>query len=174
MIIRSEDAENDALICVAKMMAAAARTAPKAGGRDNIKTLILTGEDKDRLADEMKTMGRMGESNSKNVRDAGVVVLIGVDFGDPGRESRIADPKVDEWFSIKAKLIDLGIALGSAVKIAGDLNIDNRIFYSAGRAAIHAGIMKADEVQGIPLSIKGKNIFFDRNSPITPGNPRPT
>jgi len=30
-----------------------------------------------------------------------------------------------------------------------------------------AGIMKADEVQGIPIAIKGKNIFFDRNRPTT-------
>ena len=66
---------------------------------------------------------------------------------------------------MKAKLIDLGIALGSAVKVASDLNIDNRIFYSAGRAAIQSGIMKADEVQGIPIAIKGKNIFFDRIKP---------
>ena len=155
MIISSEDAEKEALLCVAKLMVTAARTAPKAGGRDSIKTLILTGDDKDRLADVMQTLGRVGESNSKNVRDAGAIVLIGVDFGG----------QTDEWFSQKAKLLDLGIALGSAVKIASDLNIDNRIMYSAGRAAMQSGIMKADEVQGIPLSIKGKNIFFDRINP---------
>ena len=157
MIINSEDAEKEALLCAAKLMVAAARTAPKAGGRDSIKTMILTGEDKDRLADAMPTTGRVGETNPKNVRDAGAVVLIGVDFGS----------NTDEWFGMKAKLIDLGIALGSAVKVASDLNIDNRIFYSAGRAAIQSGIMKADEVQGIPIAIKGKNIFFDRIRPNT-------
>jgi len=66
---------------------------------------------------------------------------------------------------MRAKLIDLGIALGSAVKVASDLNIDNRIFYSAGQAAIQTGLMKADEVQGIPIAIKVKNIFFDRIRP---------
>lgn len=157
MIINSEDAEKDALLIAAKLMVAAARTAPKAGGRDYIKTMILTGEDKDRLANAMPTTGPQGDSNVKNIRDAGAVVLIGVDF-----ESNTA-----EWFGMKAKLIDLGIALGSAVKIASDLNIDNRIFYSAGRIAMQTGIMKADEVQAIPLSIKGKNIFFDRNRPAT-------
>ncbi|MDQ1281384.1 MAG: hypothetical protein QG670_2649 [Thermoproteota archaeon] len=151
MIINSEEAEKDALLNVAKLMVAAARTAPKAGGRDNIKTMILTGEDKNRLADAMST-GRSGETNPRNVRDAGAVVLIGIDF----EENR------EEWFGMRAKLIDLGIALGSAVKVASDLNIDNRIFYSAGRAANESGIMKADEVQGIPIAIKGKNIFFDR------------
>jgi uncharacterized ferredoxin-like protein len=57
----------------------------------------------------------------------------------------------------------------SAVKVASDLNIDNRIFNTAGQAAIQTGIMKADEVQGIPIAIKGKNIFFDRIRP----NPQP-
>jgi uncharacterized ferredoxin-like protein len=64
--------------------------------------MILTGEDKDRLADAMPTTGRVGETNPKNVRDAGAVVLIGVDFGS----------NTEEWFGMKAKLIDLGIALG--------------------------------------------------------------
>ena len=154
-MISSEDAEKEALLYAAKLMVAAARTAPKAGGRDSIKTLILTGEDKDRLADAMSTEGRAGETNPKNVRDAGAVILIGVDF-DSNRE---------EPFGMRLKLIDLGIALGSAVKVASDLNIDNRIFNTAGRAAIETGIMKADEVQGIPIAIKGKNIFFDRIKP---------
>jgi len=155
MVVSSEDAEKEALLYAARLMVAAARTAPKAGGRDSIKTLILTGEDKDRLADAMSTEGRAGETNPKNVRDAGAVILIGVDF-DSNRE---------EPFGMRLKLIDLGIALGSAVRVASDLNIDNRIFYTAGRAAIQAGIMKADEVQGIPIAIKGKNIFFDRIKP---------
>jgi uncharacterized ferredoxin-like protein len=158
MIIGSEDAEREALLCAAKLMVAAARTAPKAGGRDTIKTLIVTGEDKDRLAEAMT--GRAGDTNAQNVREAGAVVLIGVDF----------EANTEEWRGMRGKLIDLGIALGSAAKIASDLNIDNRIFLSAGRAARQAGIMKADEVQGIPISIKGKNIFFDRTRPpIQPG-----
>ncbi len=155
MVVSSEDAEKEALLYAARLMVAAARTAPKAGGRDSIQTLILTGEDKDRLAEAMSTEGRAGETNPKNVRDAGAVILIGVDF-DSNRE---------EPFGMRLKLIDLGIALGSAVRVASDLNIDNRIFYTAGRAAIQAGIMKADEVQGIPIAIKGKNIFFDRIKP---------
>ena len=163
MIIHSEDAEKDALLHAAKLMVAAARTAPKARGRESIKTMILTGDDKDRLADAMPTTGRAGQTNPQNVRDAGAVVLIGVDF----------ESDTEEWFGMRAKLIDLGIALGSAVKLASDLNIDNRIFYSAGRAARQAGIMQADEVQGIPIAIKGKNIFFDRSRPTRQGEQRP-
>jgi uncharacterized ferredoxin-like protein len=33
---------------------------------------------------------------------------------------------------------------------------------SVGMAARELGILNAEEVLGIPLSVKGKNIFFDR------------
>ena len=81
MIISSKNAEREVVLCVARLMVAAARTAPKAGGRDNIKTLILTGEEKDKLADAMLRMGRVPGQNSKNVRDASAIVLLGFDFG---------------------------------------------------------------------------------------------
>jgi uncharacterized ferredoxin-like protein len=154
-IIDSETAERDAIISIAELMVVSARTAPKAGGRDNIKTLIVLDEDKDSLAVVMEEMGRTRDSG--NVKDSGAVVLIGVDFDDPR----------EDWMNFKAKLIDLGIALGSAVKTASDMNVDNRIMVTIGRAAIKMGLMKADEVQGIPLSIKGKNIFFDRKPSVS-------
>jgi len=84
--------------------------------------------------------------DSKNVRDADAVVLIGVTNADT------------------FKLIDLGIALGSAVKIASEMNVDNRIMLSVGMAAQELKILDAEVVLGIPLSIKGKNIFFDRTT----------
>lgn len=150
MIIDSSVAEGEALLTIAKLMVASARTAPKTRGEDTIRTAILTGEDKEKLARMIEQMGRARDAG--NVRDAGAVVLIGVEFGSSS----------NEWWPLKAKLIDLGIALGSAVKVASDLNVDNRIMYSVGSAAMKMGIMKADEIQGIPISIKGKNIFFDR------------
>ena len=152
MIINSKESEDEALLNVAKLMVVAARTAPKARGEDKIKAAIVTGDEKDELANTMEEMGRARDS--KNVRDSGAVVLLGVSFGSP----------VEKWMNFKAKLIDLGIALGSAVKVAGDLNVDNRIMYSVGSAAMKMGLLKADEIQGVPLSIKGKNIFFDRKS----------
>ncbi|HIQ02925.1 MAG TPA: ferredoxin, partial [Desulfurococcales archaeon] len=62
-------------------------------------------------------------------------------------------------------LLNLGIALGSAVKTAGIHNVDNRIMYTIGYAAQRKGLMKADIIIGIPLSAKGKNIYFDRKWP---------
>ncbi len=59
---------------------------------------------------------------------------------------------------------DLGIAIGSAVAIAGQHFIDNRIMFSFGKAAIEGNFVPKDIKIGfgIPLSITGKNIFFDR------------
>jgi len=59
-------------------------------------------------------------------------------------------------------LLDLGIAVGSAVKVASDLNVDNRVMFTVGVAARALGYMRADVVIGIPLSATGKNIYFDR------------
>lgn len=60
------------------------------------------------------------------------------------------------------RLLDLGIALGSAVKTASLLNVDNRMFFTAGAVARRIGLMDGEWVIGIPLSAAGKNIFVDR------------
>jgi len=59
---------------------------------------------------------------------------------------------------------DLGIALGSAVALAADLRIDNRIMYTAGKAALELGLLgeAVELAYGIPLAARGKNPFFDR------------
>ncbi len=152
MILTSEDSERDALLQVAKLMVVAARTAPKAQGEDKIKAAIVTGDEKNELAVTMEKNGRTRDA--KNVGDSGAVVLVGVEFGTPQ----------EDWINLKGKLIDLGIAIGSAVKVAGELNVDNRVMRSIGVAALQMGLLKADEVMGIPLSVTGKSIFFDRKT----------
>ncbi len=62
------------------------------------------------------------------------------------------------------KLLDMGIALGSAVKSAMDHNVDNRIMYRIGTVAKRLKIMKKSSVvMGVPISAKGKSIYFDRS-----------
>ena len=158
MLIKSENVEKDAALEVAKLMLVAARTAPKARGLDTIVAAILGGEDKNRLADQMECAGK--EKNLPNrIRDAGnvrsseLVILVGVGY--------------EEGTPNELKLVDLGIALGSAAKVAGDLNVDNRIMRSIGETAENMKLLQADYVVGIPISIKGKNIFFDRPSVAT-------
>ncbi|MHA2432786.1 MAG: DUF2148 domain-containing protein, partial [Candidatus Thorarchaeota archaeon] len=61
------------------------------------------------------------------------------------------------------KALDLGIALGSAVKTAQIHNVDNRVFYRAGAAARRLKIMPdCPIILCIPLSATGKSVFFDR------------
>ena len=59
---------------------------------------------------------------------------------------------------------DLGIAVGSAVSVAADNRIDNRVLFSAGKAAVRSGFM-SETVRvcyGIPLATASKSIFYDR------------
>ena len=49
----SEEAEREAVRMTAVLMAASARTAPKTRGEDSIKTLILDGEDIEKLAQNL-------------------------------------------------------------------------------------------------------------------------
>lgn len=58
--------------------------------------------------------------------------------------------------------IDLGIAVSSAVSVAAMDKVDNRVMFSIGKAAAEMGYAENVLWLGIPLSVSGKNIFFDR------------
>jgi len=65
------------------------------------------------------------------------------------------------------KALDIGIALGSAAKMASLLNVDNRIMYRIGTAAKRLKLLpEAHIIMGITLSATGKNIYFDRSRNI--------
>ena len=63
------------------------------------------------------------------------------------------------------RIMDIGVALASAAKQAGLLNIDNRVQQRVGAAARALGYIDCEVVMGIPISIGGKNIFYDRKTP---------
>ena len=166
----------DRLLKTAEEMALAARTAPKGRGRDQLHILILTGQEKDDLAEKMKEIGQREDipfflRDSENLLAAPVVLLIGTEVtplevpccGYCGlsdcRENRDAG-NIPCAFSSG----DLGIALGSAVSLAARRHIDNRIMFSAGKAALQAGLFPPGVriAHGIPLAATGKNPFFDR------------
>lgn len=152
---------------VAKMMALSARTAPKARGIDNIEVKILdTKEELELLASKMeelsKEFGDFFLRDAQNVRNSVAVVLIGGKIIDLG----LKNPR--SWgldVSVVCSLVNLGIAVGSAVKTASLHNVDNRVMFTAGVAAQELGLIKADYVFGIPLSATPKNIYFDRRWP---------
>ena len=58
--------------------------------------------------------------------------------------------------------VDLGIAVSSAVSMAADSRVDNRIMFSVGKAAAEMELVPDTLWLGIPISISGKSIFYDR------------
>jgi uncharacterized ferredoxin-like protein len=171
------------LTVVAQMMEIAARTAPKTRGDDFVVVRTLEGKELQRLGQGMVDYGRRsGKGNfdrdGQNVLDSQAVVLIGLkdaavvdlNCGACGQETCVRTGTYDGEFrgpSCALRLLDLGIALGSAVKTAGMLNVDNRIMYRAGVVARELGLLDADIVMGVPLSASGKSIFFDRPLNVT-------
>lgn len=76
MLYQSDYMEEKAILQTAARMCAAARTAPKAHGRDTLHTLVLTGEEKENLAKKMEEVGRREMGDGMNTwygRDAGNV-----------------------------------------------------------------------------------------------------
>jgi len=170
------DSECCAVESVAQLMCVAARTAPKARGADNLVTAIVVEEaDKQELAEEMRRFGEeigapFFSRDADNLMAAEACVIIGTKLerlGIPGcdlcgYEGCAASEQAGARCSFNAG--DLGIALGSAVSVAADHRVDCRIMYTIGRAAVRLGLL-GEEVKtahGIPLSVKGKSIFFDR------------
>lgn len=179
MIYQSKEMEERAILQAAAQMCAAARTAPKAHGKDQIYTVVLTGEDKDRLAREMEALGYelMGERmntwygrDANNVRNAGAVVLVGAkkayrgvpNCGYCGFED--CSSCKDAGGNCAHAYVDLGIAVSSAVSVAAAEKIDCRVMFSIGKTAMQLSFTDEEVFWlGIPLSVSGKNIFFDRN-----------
>ena len=177
MIYSEKQMEEKVVMDTASRMCAAARTAPKTRGIDNIITLVLTGTEKDTLADKMDEIAEREfkgtltffPQNAKNLRSAQAVVLIGVKRYYNGLKfcSYCGFENCEKCEEADGRcvfnMIDLGIALGSAVSIAADDRVDNRIMFSIGKAAAEMNYADDSVVwQGIPISISGKNIFFDR------------
>ncbi len=159
-------------------MTIAARTAPKSAGQDFVVTEILLEDEVRKLGEAMIAYGeRTGKVNfdrdGTNVLNSNAVFLVGLkdadvvnlDCGACGAESCIEINTFDGEFQgpqCALRHLDMGIALGSAVKVAAMHNVDNRIMYRAGVLARELGQIEADFVMGIPLSVTGKSIYFDR------------
>jgi len=175
MINREEEFKKEAVINVAEKMCLAARTAPKARGIDLLEIAVISGGTIDKLSKKMKKIGERESQqtfvrDSENIKSAQAIVLIGTKIKAIGLKycsycgfSNCAEAE-------KAGVVcvyntgDLGIAVGSAVSIAEDNRIDNRIMYTVGKAAMELGLLgtKVKIALGIPLSVSGKNPFFDR------------
>jgi uncharacterized ferredoxin-like protein len=181
MIINSKKAEEQAVLNLAQAICAVARTAPKACGIDQTDTAVLIGEDKVRIAEEMRRIGKsLGENGKFMIRDAanvdasGAVVLVGAKYETRGLNEVCSLCRFINCAACSAAgatcvftSMDLGIALGSAVALAADSRVDNRIMFTIGKAAAALGLLGDHKlIMGIPLSVSGKSPFFDRGSEI--------
>jgi len=164
MVVGREEAIREAVRTVASLMVAAAVTAPKAKGVDNIEVVVI--DDRDellKLAEKMDELasvyGSFFSRDADCVRRSDAVVVIGAWVP---KLSLKTPPEYGVDADTAMALINLGIALGSAVKVASMLNVDTRIMFSIGVAARALGLLRSPYVLGVPLSVKGKNIYFDR------------
>ena len=184
-ILDGKEQERQGLMETARLMAISARTAPKSGGRDDIFTAVIYGREVEDVAADMEKIGAERNDDlwgrqAREIRGAEVIVLIGVkgitryvsNCGACGYGScedfEKAEKRRRQDFdgpNCIFKILDLGLAVGSAAKTASLLNADNRIFYRIGAVAKRLNYMsEASVILGIPLSARGKNPFFDRPS----------
>ena len=188
-IINSFQAEQEAIVTVAELIMAAVTTAPKTRGVNAITSVLIQGEQKEELAKAMEEHGTGKAFNAdifvrdaKSVRQSAATLLIGVKGTMPKRPEkpfncgscgfatcgdfiRAKKGKKGEDFIGPIcifQAVDLGVAAGVAAKMAVEMNIDNRLMYTAGAAAMELGLLEADMIIGLPLSVSAKNIFFDR------------
>ncbi len=176
MIRYLEDVRDDVLLDVAAKMVTAAITAPKAQGQDKVVAAVLSGSDKERVVRKLQQLGE--EYGLAFIRrDAGCLnratcaVLIGVKSAPCGVSNcsycgnENCAATVKNGGTCALNVTDLGIAIGSAISVAADNRIDNRVMYSIGKAVTQMDIFD-DDVKvcyGIPLSASSKSIFFDRD-----------
>ena len=182
-VLDGRQQERQGILETANLMLVAARTAPKAGGKDDILTAIVIGTEREAIAAEMEVIGT--ERNNPAwavqagiIKHADAIVLVGVmgtksyglDCGACGfgtcEEFTKAPKKAGRDFdgpNCMMKELDLGVALCSAAKIASILNADNRMYYRIGAAVRRLRYMpEASVIIGIPVSASGKNPHFDR------------
>ena len=187
-ILTSQQAEAEAILTAAKLIMAAITTSPKTRGVSTISSALIQGEEIERLAKAMEDhFVRKGSRldvftrDAQNIRQSAGVLLVGVRGTKPKKLENFqncgacgyptcaqlirAEKKTGEDYIgplCAFQVMDLGIAMGVAAKMAGELNIDNRMMYTAGAAAMNLGFLEADMIIALPLSISEKNIFFDR------------
>jgi len=175
-LVKEENITKETLLAVAKKMCIAARTAPKARGVDNIIIAIAEQKEIEEISAKMIEIGEKYDvpsfiRDAKNILDSPSMVLIGTKISSVGLkkcgmcgfkncDEKNKFPEIPCVFNTG----DMGIAIGSAVSVAMDNRVDNRIMYTAGQAVIELGLLGEGVkiVYVIPLSATSKNPFFDR------------
>ena len=167
----------EAVRMLAEAVMVAARTAPKAKGRDLVEIAMLTDEDIERLSNMMlevsaETGLKFLLRDAANILQAQALLLIGTRNPDEvcalncGYCGSATCAEKPSEVPCVMNAIDVGIAIGAACSKIADLRLDSRVLFSAGWVAKRMGVLEgADLVFAIPLSSSSKSPFFDRKSP---------
>ena len=151
---------------------AAARTAPKARGTDNLVLAVATDDTIVALAEKMKQLAEERNMeflnrDAENILNSGAVILFGMKISPLGLNCAACGFKTcgDKPKNVPCffNANDLGIAIGSAASLAADFRIDSRVMFSVGQAALQLNLMpECSMILALPLSVSGKSVFFDR------------
>ena len=163
------------MIEIARHMAVAARTAPKTRGIDNVEVFAIDDDAaKKKIIEKMREISKKEsrpsfERDADSIETSPVLLVIGVKSNPAGLNCGFCGYATCEELSKTKGIcaynsIDLGISIDSAAGIASLFHADNRVMYSIGRACLDLEIFSQTVKQalGIPLSVTGKNPFFDR------------
>lgn len=176
MLINEKESRKEYVLSVAKAMMAAARTAPKGKGIDNLEIVTVSGGKIQELAEQMheyaEKLNRMFfHRDAGNIEAADAIVLIGTRIASIGMDCGMcgyrtcAEKNAHKGVPCVFNTGDMGIAIGSACAIAADNRVDSRVMFSAGLVAQKIGLIQGCHiVNAIPLSCTGKSPFFDRVS----------
>ena len=176
-IYKELEHRNKSVTDMALQMMVAARTAPKGKGRNTLDMLVVDGGEINALSKQLHIMGNRTNTefyhrDGDNILQAEAILLIGTRIETLGL-NEICQLCGFENCSEKEKhpntpcvfnTGDLNLAVGSAVSLAADLRVDNRVMFSVGKAAQELEYFDSEIkiVYGIPLSASSKNPFFDR------------
>ncbi len=171
-----DEFRRETIITIAKHMILAARTAPKGRGTNNLTAALITTPDD--IKTLQNTMNEIAEQqnlaffkrDSDNLNCADAIVILGSKIQPMGLGEScqmcgyLNCEKKPKTTPCVFNTGDLGIAIGSAVSVAANHHLDNRIMFSIGQAALKLKLLGSETkiAYGIPLSATSKNPFFDR------------
>jgi uncharacterized ferredoxin-like protein len=176
-IIQEPELRDEAIYEVARKMMTAARTAPKGKGVDNMVIALLKKDGIREVSDKLKEMVQRDKlpdfflRDAVNILSAKAMVVFGTKIASMGVDpcgmcgfGSCAEKNKHPDHPCVFNTGDLGIAMGSAVSVAMDHRVDNRIMYTVGQALLEMRVLGDDIriIYGIPLSVSAKNPFFDR------------
>ncbi len=175
MLQKEEEIRLEAVCDAAREIMLAIRTAPKTRGHDKLTIFLADGDHKEQIAAKMDEIYEQSGGkrttftrDAKGVVAASAVLLIGVKADPYGLNCGwcgfpVCAEKPQNVPCVFGS-IDLGIGSGVASARLADKFIDNRMMFSIGMAAIKLGWFDPDVTMalGFPLSVTGKNPYFDR------------